>query len=87
MSGALSAVYSVAPVIMLALAFGVIFGVVRIKSILFFLLFLMLLPFAFSSIVQVFQGGVSGLSWKGWIIVLFVGFVVIRLLIDRGLRR
>lgn len=87
MSGALSAVYSVGPVIMLALAFGVIFGVVRIKSILFFLLFLTLLPFLFSSIAQAFQTGASGLSWKGWIIVIFVGLVMIRLVMDRGFRR
>ena len=68
---------------MLALAFGVIFGVVRIRSVLFFLLFLLLLPFLFSSIIQGLSSGISHLSWKGWIIAIFVCLVAGRLILNR----
>lgn len=88
MSGILSIFNALAPIIMLLLAFGIIFGVVRVRSVLFFLLFLMLLPFFASAITQAFSAGFSShLSWKELMIVIFIGLIALRLFIDRVFRR
>ncbi len=88
MQGIISLINSLAPVIMVFLAFGIIFGVVRLKSVLFFLLFLMLLPFLGSAITQTFHAGFSGgVSWKAWLIMGFIVLLALRLFMDRVFRR
>jgi hypothetical protein len=87
-NGIISLINSVAPVIMVVLAFGIIFGVVRLKTVGFFLLFLLLLPFLGSAITQSFRSGMSGgISWKGWLVIGVVLLIGIRLFIDRTFRR
>ena len=88
MQGIISIINSLAPVIMVLLAFGIIFGLVRVKSVLFFLLFLMLLPFLGSAITQTFQSGLSGgVSWKVLLVMGLFVLIAFRLIIDRVFRR
>jgi hypothetical protein len=84
----ISFINMLAPVILVLLAFGIMFGVVRLKSVGFFLLFIALLPFLGSAITQVFQAGFAGgVSWKIWLIMGVIVLVAIRLTIDRVFRR
>lgn len=76
--------------IMVLLSLGVIIGVVKIRSILFYIIALLLLPFVLSAISQTFSAGVSysrTMSWKMWAITIFIGLIVVRLIIDRVFRR
>lgn len=88
MSAIISLVNSLAPLIMVILAFGIIFRMIRIKSVLFFLLFIMLLPFFGSAITQAVSASFSTISsWKVWLAVVFIGLIAFRLFIDRVFRR
>ena len=88
MHSIVSLVNSLAPIIMILLAFGVMFRVVRLKSVGFFLLFMLLLPFLGSAVTQSFKAGISeGLSWKVWMIMGFIALIAGRLFIDRVFRR
>ena len=81
---------SLALPVMLLLAFGVMFGIVKIRSILFFLLALLLLPFFVSAISQAFGAGFSyrnRMSWQMWLIFIFIGLIILRLIIDKIFRR
>ena len=81
---------SLALPLMLLLAFGVMFGLVKIRSILFFLLSLLLLPFFVSVISQAFSAGFSyknKMSWQMWLIFIFIGLIILRLIIDKTFRR
>jgi len=88
MSAIISVINSLAPLIMVVLAFGIIFRVIRIRSILFFVLFLILLPFLGSAVTQAVSASFSGISsWKVWVAVIFIGLIAFRLFIDRVFRR
>jgi len=88
MSAIISLINSLAPLIMVILAFGIIFRVIRIKRILFFLLFLILLPFLWSALTQGVSASFSSISsWKVWVAVIFIGLIAFRLFIDRVFRR
>lgn len=88
MSAIISFINTLAPVILVLLAFGVMFRVVRLKSVGFFLLFLILLPFIGSAITQAFRSGFSGeVSWKILLIMVVAALIAIRLFIDRVFRR
>ena len=89
MSELMQLINSLALPVMVLLAFGVMFGVVRIKSILFYLLALLLLPFLFSAISQAFRAGFTSgaMDWKTMLVMIFIGLIVIRLFIDRVFRR
>ena len=88
MSAIISLINSLAPLIMVILAFGIIFRMIRIKSVLFFLLFIMLLPFLGSAITQAVSASFSTISsWKVWLAVVFIGLIAFRLFIDRVFRR
>ncbi|MBV5338768.1 MAG: hypothetical protein J0665_04305 [Deltaproteobacteria bacterium] len=72
---------------MILLGFGVMFRVVRPKTVFFFVLLLLLLPMLLSMIKG---AGVnllgSHLSWQAWIIVIFAILFGLRILIDRIFR-
>jgi len=88
MASIISFINTLAPLIMVVLAFGIMFRVVRIRSVLFFLLFLMLLPFIGSAISQAFESSFSsGLSWRTWLIMAFIVLITLRLFLDRVFRR
>lgn len=88
MSAIISFINKLVPVILVLLAFGIMFGVVRLKSVGFFLLFIMLLPFLGSAITQAFQAGFAGgVSWKIWLVMGVIVLIAIRLSIDRVFRR
>lgn len=79
---------SLAPVILVLLGIGVMFRIVRIKSIGFFLLFLLLMPFIGSAISQAFSSATSGgVSWKVLLVAGLVVLIAIRLFLDRVFRR
>ena len=87
MSAIISFVNSLAPVILVLLAIGVMFKVVQIKSILFVLLFVFLLPFLISAIVQAFKSCFSSTdSWKAWLVMILIGLIATRIFIDRVFR-
>jgi hypothetical protein len=84
----ISLINALAPVILVFMGFGIMFGIVRLRSVGFFLLFLLLLPFLASAITQSLKAGLSsGVSWKAWLVIIFIGLVALRLFIDRVFRR
>ena len=88
MNEIISLINALAPVVLVIMGFGIIFGIVRLRSVGFFLLFILLLPFLASSITQAFRTSFSaGLGWKEWLIIIFILLVMIRLFIDRVFRR
>ena len=87
MSAIISFVNSLAPVILVFLTIGVMFKVVQIRSIVFVLLFVFLLPFLISGIVQAFKSCFfSTDSWKAWLVMILIGLIAIRIFIDKVFR-
>ena len=81
-------VQAAAPVVLVIMAIGIMFGLVRPRSVIFFLLCLLFLPFLFSAVSGTFKAAFSGgHSWKAWLIGIGVGLIVLRLLPDRVFRR
>lgn len=84
MESIISFINSLAPVILVLLGLGIIFRVVKLKSVGFFLLFLLLLPFMGSAISQFFSSATSGgVSWKLLLVGGLIILIAIRLFLDR----
>ena len=81
-------IQSTAPVILVFMGLGIILRVIRPRMVIFFLMFLLFLPYLFSAVSGSFQSLFSaGLSWKGWLIAICVGLVALRLTINSIFRR
>jgi len=73
-----------APIILVFMGLGILFGIIRIKSILFFSFFILLLPFLASAINQAFTASFSLLNtWKVWLIFVLLGLLAARIFISR----
>lgn len=81
-------IQSTAPVILVFMGLGIILRVIRPRMVIFFLMFLLFLPYLFSAVSGSFQSLFSaGLSWKGWLIAICVGLVTLRLITNSIFRR
>ncbi len=81
-------IQSTAPVILVFMGLGIILRVIRPRMVIFFLMFLLFLPYLFSAVSGSFQSLFSaGLSWKGWLIAICVGLVALRLITNSIFRR
>jgi len=81
-------IQAAAPVVLVIMGIGIMFGLVRPRSVIFFLLCLLFLPFLFSAVTGTFRSIFSAeASWKVWLIGIGVGLIALRLLLNRLFRR
>ena len=79
---------SAALLVLVLMGIGIMFGLVRLRSVGAFLLALILTPFLFSFVKRAFDAGFTGrLSWIGWLIVIGGVLIIFRLLLSRIFRR
>lgn len=81
---AVSFLNSLAPVLLVACGFGVIFRIIRVRSVFFVILCILLMPVVASVVLQSFS---AGFSWKVWLILIFAALITARIAIDRVFRR
>lgn len=84
MSEAISILNTVAPLILLAIAFGVVLGVIRLKGFLFFVFLIVSVPFIGSAIFQLLSTGLSSYrSWESVFLLVLIGFIALRFFIRK----
>ena len=81
-------IYNAALVILVFMGLGIILQIIRPRMVIFFLMFLLFLPYLFSAVSGSFQSlFAAGLSWKGWLIAICVGLVALRMILNSIFRR
>lgn len=81
-------IQAAAPVVLVFMAIGIMFGLIRLQSVVFFLLALLFLPFLFSAVSGSVQSVFSTQhSWKVWLVLIAAGLIALRLLLNRVFRR
>lgn len=88
MSEAISILNTLAPLILLAIAVGVVFGVIRLKGFLFFVFLIVSVPFIASAIFHLSINGLSSYrSWESVLLLVLIGFMALRFFIGKKDKR